>query len=72
MLILGEPWYMRGVDAGGSRVSPSRIPQGGCPRAQKGTEELTADDRLDFACYSPRVDYGEPPKLPTPPNCLHP
>uniref|UniRef100_A0A8C3CQ29 C4a anaphylatoxin n=1 Tax=Cairina moschata TaxID=8855 RepID=A0A8C3CQ29_CAIMO len=32
--------------------------QGGCPRAQKGTEELTADDRLDFACYSPRVDYA--------------
>nr|XP_047912081.1 complement C4-like [Anser cygnoides] len=32
--------------------------QGGCPRAQKGSQELTADDRLDFACYSPRVDYA--------------
>lgn len=22
---------------------------------------MTADDRHDFACYSPRVDYGEIP-----------
>ncbi|OXB74423.1 UNVERIFIED_CONTAM: hypothetical protein H355_002488 [Colinus virginianus] len=32
--------------------------QGGCPRAQRRTQEVTADDRHDFACYSPRVDYA--------------
>ncbi|OXB52985.1 hypothetical protein ASZ78_005920, partial [Callipepla squamata] len=32
--------------------------QGGCPRAQRKTQEVTADDRHDFACYSPRVDYA--------------
>ncbi|KAM6307695.1 complement C4-B-like [Podargus strigoides] len=30
--------------------------QGACPRLRRGA--LTADDRLDFACYSPRVDYA--------------
>ncbi|XP_052525896.1 complement C4-like isoform X2 [Tympanuchus pallidicinctus] len=32
--------------------------QGGCPHAQRRTQEVTADDRHDFACYSPRVDYA--------------
>ncbi|XP_064329869.1 LOW QUALITY PROTEIN: complement C4-like [Phalacrocorax carbo] len=30
--------------------------QGACPRLRVGA--LTLDDRLDFACYSPRVDYA--------------
>lgn len=36
---------------------------------------MTADDRHDFACYSPRVDYGEIPNHCTSnltPNWLHP
>ncbi|KAM9592115.1 LOW QUALITY PROTEIN: complement C4-B-like [Morphnus guianensis] len=34
--------------------------QGGCPRLRggAGSQSLTLDDRLDFACYSPRVDYA--------------
>ncbi|XP_015734062.1 complement C4-like isoform X2 [Coturnix japonica] len=32
--------------------------QGGCPHAQRKTQDVTADDRHDFACYSPRVDYA--------------
>ncbi|KAM9266886.1 LOW QUALITY PROTEIN: complement C4-B-like [Cariama cristata] len=32
--------------------------QGGCPRLRRASQSLTLDDRLDFACYSPRVDYA--------------
>ncbi|KAM6184318.1 LOW QUALITY PROTEIN: complement C4-like, partial [Sarcoramphus papa] len=32
--------------------------QGGCPRLRRASPSLTRDDRLDFACYSPRVHYA--------------
>ncbi|XP_025916615.1 complement C4-like [Apteryx rowi] len=46
----------KGPGVRGTQVSG---PPGACPRARRTlAEELTAAERHDFACYSPRVDYA--------------
>lgn len=69
-----------GGRAGACLVSSGPLPSGKCPRQRRALERgLMEEDgyRMKFACYYPRVEYGQPSRgpVPGPPSgslCLSP
>ena len=57
----GDQGWEGGV-AGAYTVSPGPLTSGKCPRQRRALERGQQDlegYRMKFACYSPRVDYGQ-------------